>query len=115
MQIASARVTPIIEHWEDVDFDLDVNRLAHATARSWLKFSNPSPIKLGSHAVAFKEKNMADDLKIRQPEDRKKVNVHQDHELRDWAKSLQVTKQELRDAVDKVGPDVEEIKKYLNR
>lgn len=58
---------------------------------------------------------MPDNLKIRQPEDRKKVNVHQDHELRDWAKKLQVTTQKLRNAVDKVGPDAEKIKKYLNR
>ena len=58
---------------------------------------------------------MPDDLKITQPEDGKKVNVHQAYELSRWAKKLHATETELRNAVDKVGPDVEKIKKYLNR
>jgi len=56
---------------------------------------------------------MPDDLTIRQPEDRKKINVNQSHEVTRWAKKLGVTEEELRAAVKKAGPMAEDVQLYL--
>ncbi len=56
---------------------------------------------------------MADDLGRRQPEDPTKINVHQPWELNYWSKALGVTKQELVNAVAKVGPSVDAVKKFF--
>jgi hypothetical protein len=46
---------------------------------------------------------MSDDKSKPGGQDRKRINVNQDHELRDWAEKLHVTKDELKAAVKKVG------------
>jgi len=46
---------------------------------------------------------MADDKKKVGRQDRDRINVHEDYELRDWSKRLGVTKEELKKAVQKVG------------
>jgi Protein of unknown function (DUF3606) len=58
---------------------------------------------------------MADDLTKRGKPDRDRVNVHEDWELRDWAKELGVTPQQLKDAEKKVGPMVKDIKRELGK
>ncbi len=47
---------------------------------------------------------MADDLHRRSPPDRSHVNVDQEHERRYWAHKFGVTEEELRRAVESVGP-----------
>jgi hypothetical protein len=42
---------------------------------------------------------MSDDKSIRGAQDRKRVNVNEDYELRDWAKKFGVTPDELKKAV----------------
>ena len=56
---------------------------------------------------------MADDLKRTAPEDPKKININQAWEVQYWCKVLGVTEDELREAVEAVGPMVEDVKAYL--
>jgi len=56
---------------------------------------------------------MSDNLTIRQPQDPKKINVHEAWELKHWCKELGVTPQQLKDAVKAGGPSVSAVKKHL--
>ena len=56
---------------------------------------------------------MADDTSKRGKEDRDRINVNEDYEVRDWAKSLGVSEDELRSAVAKAGPMVKDVKAHL--
>jgi len=56
---------------------------------------------------------MPDDLKKRGGRDRKRIDVGQDYELRDWAKKFGVSPEELRDAVAKVGDDAAKVEAQL--
>ena len=58
---------------------------------------------------------MSDDLKKRGPADRSKINVHEAWELDSWSKELGVSKDTLKDAVAKVGPSVEAVRRYLKK
>lgn len=58
---------------------------------------------------------MSDNLKIRQPEDPKQINVHEDWELQYWSNKFGITKDQLRQAVQKVGTYVDDVKNYLNK
>jgi hypothetical protein len=46
---------------------------------------------------------MADDESDIGTPDRDRINLNEDHEVRDWAKSLGVTEQHLREVVRRVG------------
>lgn len=56
---------------------------------------------------------MADDLNSRGGQDRKRIDVHQDYELRDWASKFGVTKEELKEAVQAVGDRAEAVEAHL--
>ncbi|MFJ5282795.1 DUF3606 domain-containing protein [Pseudomonas sp. NPDC088429] len=58
---------------------------------------------------------MPDDLSKTGKSDRDKINVNQPHELRDWAKKFGVTEQQLKDAVNQVGVQAEDVKKHLGK
>jgi hypothetical protein len=58
---------------------------------------------------------MADDPKKTGKQDRDRINVHEPYELRDWSKRLNVTPERLKEAVEKVGPMVEDVKAELAR
>ena len=58
---------------------------------------------------------MSDDLKKRGEPDRSKINVHEPWELRDWTKKLNVTEDQLKQAVKSVGPEVAAVKKHLGK
>jgi hypothetical protein len=45
---------------------------------------------------------------------RDRINVRAPFEVREWLKSLGVTQDELREAVDAVGTGAQEIREYLN-
>lgn len=57
---------------------------------------------------------MADDKSQSQGQDRQRINVHQDYELRDWAKSLGTTPERLKEAVQAVGDRAEKVREYLS-
>lgn len=56
---------------------------------------------------------MSDDKSQSQGQDRQRINVNQDYELRDWAKSLDTTPERLKEAVQAVGDRAEKVREYL--
>jgi len=58
---------------------------------------------------------MSDDKSKTGGQDRKRINVNEEYELRDWSKTLGVTPEELKKAVQKVGPMVEDVRKELGK
>ena len=58
---------------------------------------------------------MADDLTDRGRQDRSRVNIHEDYEVRYWTKTLGVSKEELQKLVDKHGNSAAKIKEALGK
>jgi hypothetical protein len=56
---------------------------------------------------------MSDDKIKSGGQDRERINVHQDYELRDWAKSLNTTPDRLKEAVQAVGDRADKVREYL--
>ena len=56
---------------------------------------------------------MADDPNYRGPQDRSRINLQQEHEVRYWSEKFGVTKEQLREAVEQVGPMVDAVEKRL--
>jgi len=58
---------------------------------------------------------MSDDKSLRTPADAKRVNVGEDYEVRYWTDKWNVTPQQLRAAVDKVGVMADDVERELRR
>ena len=58
---------------------------------------------------------MADNLTDRGAQDRARINLSEDHEVRYWTEALNVTEAQLRTAVGAVGVGAEAVRKFLNR
>ncbi|HWN66277.1 MAG TPA: DUF3606 domain-containing protein [Haliangium sp.] len=58
---------------------------------------------------------MADNPNLRSGQDRKRVNVHQEHEVRWWTQKWGVSREELEKAVQAVGTSVNKVEAYLNK
>jgi hypothetical protein len=56
-----------------------------------------------------------DDLKNKGQQDRSKINMHEDHEVKYWTRQLGVTKEQLQNAVDKVGNGAAAVRKQLGQ
>jgi len=56
---------------------------------------------------------MSDDLTKKGPQDRTRVNVTEEWELRYWTKELSTTPEKLKAAVKAVGPNTQDIRKHL--
>jgi len=56
---------------------------------------------------------MADDLTRRGGQDRARINIQQDHEVRDWAARFGVTKEQLKAAVQAVGDRADDVERHL--
>ena len=56
---------------------------------------------------------MSDDKTNRGTQDRTRINVHEDYELRDWSKRIGVTPDELKKAVQQVGTSAVAVRKHL--
>jgi hypothetical protein len=54
-----------------------------------------------------------DDLKKTGSQDRSKINMHEPHEVQYWTKHLNVSKEELQKAIDKVGNGAAAVRKQL--
>jgi hypothetical protein len=57
---------------------------------------------------------MTDD-KSKRHADAKRINIHEDYEVRDWCESLQVTPEQLKKAVQQVGTSADAVRKYLGK
>ena len=58
---------------------------------------------------------MADDTKQRHGQDRKRIDLDQDYELRYWTRELGVTEEELKQAVRAAGTQIETVRRYLDK
>lgn len=56
---------------------------------------------------------MADDRSKTGGQDRTRINVHQDYEVRDWSRKLGVTAEQLKAAVKAVGNDANAVEMHL--
>jgi hypothetical protein len=56
---------------------------------------------------------MSDDLNKRGGQDRTRIDVNQDYELRDWAKKFGLTPPQLKEAVQAVGDRAADVEKHL--
>ena len=56
---------------------------------------------------------MADDKNETGAADRARINLSEEYEIRDWTKSLGVSEDELREAVDAVGNSADKVREYL--
>ena len=66
-------------------------------------------------AAAIREwrTDMADDRSKRGPQDRSRINLSEDYEVRYWSKKFKVTPDLLRAAVEKVGNTADAVEKEL--
>jgi len=58
---------------------------------------------------------VADDLYKKGPPDSRRVNIHEEHELKYWSKEFKVSKEKIIEAVTAVGTSAEAVKKYLEQ
>jgi hypothetical protein len=58
---------------------------------------------------------LADDTSKTGKQDRDRINVNEDYELRDWSQSLGVTPEQLKAAVQQVGPMVKDVRQHLGK
>ena len=56
---------------------------------------------------------MPDSTANRLGQDRKRINVSQDHELRDWSEKFGVSPERLKEAVAAVGDQAFKVEQYL--
>jgi Protein of unknown function (DUF3606) len=59
--------------------------------------------------------SMADDLGKRGSPDRERINVNEDYEVRDWAKKLGVSPDDLKRAVQQVGDRADAVRQHLGK
>jgi hypothetical protein len=58
---------------------------------------------------------MSDDTTTRGKQDRERININEKHDLEYWTGRLGVSEDELRDAVQRVGPMVEDVQREIKR
>ncbi len=58
---------------------------------------------------------MADNLQSAGPQDRSRINVHEEWELRYWTEELGVSKERLAELVKEVGPSVAAVRQRLTK
>jgi len=61
------------------------------------------------------ETSMPDSTDKAHGQDRQRINVNQDYELRDWAKSLNTTPDRVKEAVQAVGDRADKVREYLGQ
>ncbi|HEU5295670.1 MAG TPA: DUF3606 domain-containing protein [Burkholderiaceae bacterium] len=58
---------------------------------------------------------MTDELRQRSGQDRSRINVHEGHEVRYWARKFGVSAEMLMDAVQAVGDRADRVEQHLRR
>ncbi|MET3726038.1 MULTISPECIES: DUF3606 domain-containing protein [Sphingomonas] len=58
---------------------------------------------------------MADDKTQVGGQDRQRISLSEDYEVRDWMESFGVSKEKLVEAVNAVGDRADDVREYLNR
>lgn len=80
--------------------------------RTVIHRTEPYPVT-GYYELLHKGRTMSDDLNNRGQQDRIRINVNEEHEVRYWTEELGVTREELEQAVKTVGVMVEDMRKPL--
>jgi hypothetical protein len=62
-----------------------------------------------------KEAIMSDNLQKAGAQDRSRINVNEEWEVRHWTQALGVSKEELEQAVKQVGPSAVAVREHLKR
>jgi hypothetical protein len=65
--------------------------------------------------IQMESTTMSDDKSKSQGQDRQRINVNQDYELRDWAKSMNTTPERIKEAVQAVGDRADKVREYLSQ
>ena len=58
---------------------------------------------------------MSDNLSDRGNQDRLRINVHEEHEVRYWTEALGISKEELEQAVKAVGVMAADVRRHLGK
>lgn len=58
---------------------------------------------------------MADDLNNRGAQDRSRISLSEEHEVRYWTQALGVGKEQLVAAVQAVGPSADKVREHLGK
>ncbi len=58
---------------------------------------------------------MSDDKSLRGDGDRERIDIHDPNEVRDWTRSLGVSKEMLERAVHAVGDRAKKVREYLGK
>jgi hypothetical protein len=58
---------------------------------------------------------MADDMNNRGPQDRSRISLGEDHEIRYWTQALGVTREQLAAAVNAVGSSADRVRAHLGK
>jgi hypothetical protein len=58
---------------------------------------------------------MSDDMKNRGPQDRARINMNEEHEVRYWTNALGVSKEQLAAAVQAVGVGADRVRAHLGK
>ncbi len=56
---------------------------------------------------------MSDNLSNRGPQDRARINLHEDHEVRYWTQALGVSREQLATAIQAVGHSADRVREHL--
>jgi hypothetical protein len=56
---------------------------------------------------------MSDNTQKRGGQDRERINVNEEYELRDWARKFDTTPQQIKEAVQAVGDRAEKVEMHL--
>lgn len=58
---------------------------------------------------------MPDNKKKTHPHDAKRIDIKDPYERRNWTKSLNITEEELKKAVEKAGTSAEKVREFLKK
>lgn len=58
---------------------------------------------------------MADNLQKSGPQDRSRINIHEEWEVRHWTEALGVSREELEQAVSEVGVMASAVREHLQK
>ena len=58
---------------------------------------------------------MSDDMKNRGPQDRARISLSEEHEVRYWTQALGVSREQLAAAVQAVGSSAERVRAHLGK
>ncbi len=58
---------------------------------------------------------MSDDMKNRGPQDRARINMSEEHEVRYWTDALGVSREQLAAAVQAVGTSADRVRAHLGK